>query len=169
MMVEAASRRNKRAGARSPSWQGHLWWRRRTDGQVSSQICGSGEGWSPRVWSIFDLAVGFVESVLESEESADDVVFPLAGRGGEGEKGDGTTALLFRVMCALLVVCGCSILQLPPTGLGGGRRLDVSTSKPARWWSVLLRLGSTALGSSSRGTASSSPSPTRPMVWKKKK
>jgi hypothetical protein len=95
----------------------------------------------------------------------------LAGRGGEGEKGDGTTALLFRVMCALLVVCGCSVLQLPPTGLGDEerRRLDVSTSKPARWWSVLLRLGSTALGSSSRGTASSSPSPTRPMVWKKKK
>jgi hypothetical protein len=25
-MVEAASHRNK--GARSPSWQGHLWWRR---------------------------------------------------------------------------------------------------------------------------------------------
>jgi hypothetical protein len=110
-------------------------------------------------------------SLCWSRRSADDVVFPLAGRGGEGEKGDGTTALLFRVMCALLVVCGCSVLQLPPTGLGDEerRRLDVSTSKPARWWSVLLRLGSTTLGSSSRGTASSSPSPTRPMVWKKKK
>jgi hypothetical protein len=42
-MVEAASRRNKGAGARSPSRQGHLWRRRRAAGLVSSQICGFGE------------------------------------------------------------------------------------------------------------------------------
>jgi hypothetical protein len=64
----------------------------------------------------------------------------LVGRGGEGEEGDGTTVLLFRVVCALLVVCGCNVLQLPPVGLGdmGRRRLDVSMPEPARWWSVLL-------------------------------
>jgi hypothetical protein len=74
-----------------------------------------------------------------SRRSADNVVFPLAGRDGEGEEGDGTTVLLFRVVCALLVVCGCSVLQLPPAGIGGeGRRLDASTPKPAKWWSVLL-------------------------------
>jgi hypothetical protein len=42
-MVEAASRQNKGAGARSPSRQGHLWRRRRAASLVFSQICGFGE------------------------------------------------------------------------------------------------------------------------------
>ena len=44
MMVDAMSRQNKGAGARSPSRQGHLWWRRRAASLVSSLIYGSGEG-----------------------------------------------------------------------------------------------------------------------------
>jgi hypothetical protein len=136
-MVEATSRRNKDAGARSPSRQGHLWRRRRAAGLVSSQICGSGEGGFPGHGRISILPWS-LRSLFWSRRSADAVAFSSAGRGGEGEEGDGTTVFLFRV-CVLLVVCGCHVLQFLPAGLGGegSRRFDVSTLKSGRWWSIL--------------------------------
>jgi hypothetical protein len=72
-------------------------------------------------------------SLFRSQRSVDVVVFPSAGRRGEGEEGDGTTVFLVRVVCVLLVVCGCRVLQFLPAGLGGKgrRRLDTSTPKPA--------------------------------------
>jgi hypothetical protein len=84
------------------------------------------------MWSLWSL--------FRSRRSADAVVFPSAGRGGGGKEGDGTTDFLVRVVCVLLVVCGCRILQFLLAGLGGEgrRRLDASTPKPARWWCVLL-------------------------------
>jgi hypothetical protein len=159
------SRRNKGAGARSPSQRGHLWRIRRAAGLVSSQICESGEsGLSGRgrlstlSWSLWSL--------FRSQRSADAIVFPSAGRGGEGAKGDDTTIFLVRVVCVLLVVCGCRVLQFLPASLGGeGRRwLAASMPKPARWWCVLLVVWVYCSGISFGGTACSSPSPACPMV-----
>jgi hypothetical protein len=65
-MVEAASRRNKGAGARSPSRQGHLWRRQRAAGLVSSQICEFGEVGLSRHGHLSTLPWSF-ESVQESE------------------------------------------------------------------------------------------------------
>ena len=127
-MVEAASRRNKGAGARSPSRQGHLWRRRRAAGLVSSQICGFGEGglsgrgrFSTLSWSL--------GSLFGSRRAADAIVFPSAGRGGEGVEGDGTTAFLVRVVYGLFLRCDCLVLKLLPSGHGGEgrRRLDVAS------------------------------------------
>jgi hypothetical protein len=93
-------RQNKRAGARSPSRQGHLWRHRRAAGLVSCQICGSGEGgfskhdrpstWPWIFWSLFGC-----------RRAADAVAFPSADRGGEGVEGDGTTVFLVRVVYGL--------------------------------------------------------------------
>jgi hypothetical protein len=86
-------------------------------------------------------------SLFRSRRSADVVVFPSAGRGGEGEEGDGTIVFLFRVVCVLLVVCGYHVLQFLPTGLGGEgrRRLDASTPKPSGFGLLLGDLRSEVL------------------------
>jgi hypothetical protein len=130
---------------------------------VSSQIYGSGKGGlsgrghlSTLPWSLWSL--------FRSRRSADAVVFPSAGRGGEGEEGDGTTVFFVRVVCVLMVVCSCRVLQFLPAGLGGEggggltcRRLNLPDGGAFCWW-----FGSTARGSSFGGTACSSPSPACP-------
>jgi hypothetical protein len=51
------------------------------------------------------------------------VVFPSAGRGGEGVEGDGTIAFLVRVFRVFFLRCDCRVVKLPPAGHGGeGRR-----------------------------------------------
>jgi hypothetical protein len=167
-MVELALRQNTGAGVRSPSRRGHLWRRRRAAGKVSSQICGSGEGGFPGCGRLPTLPWSLC-SLSRSRRNADDVVFPLADHGGEGEEGDGTTVFLFRVVCVLLVVYGCRVLQLLLASLGGeGRRwLDVSTLNLPYGGELCRWFGSTARGSSFGGTACSSPSPACPVVWKR--
>jgi hypothetical protein len=91
-MAETASRRNKGAGARSPSRQGHLWPRWRAAGLVSSQIGGSGEGGLSGHGRFSTLPWSF-----GSRRALAAVVFPSAGRGGEGVEGDGTIAFPVRV------------------------------------------------------------------------
>ena len=64
-----------------------------------------------------------------SRRAAVAIVFPSAGRGGEGVEGDGTTAFLVRVGYGLFLSCDCRVLNLLPAGHGGeGRRwLDVAS------------------------------------------
>ena len=123
-MVETASRQNKGARARSPSRQGHVWRRRRAAGLVSSQIGGSGEGGLSGHGRLSTLPWSF-----GSRRAVVSVVFPSAGRGGEGVKGDGTIAFLVRVVYGLFLRCDCCVLKLLPAGHGGeGRwRLDVAS------------------------------------------
>jgi hypothetical protein len=99
-MVEAVSRRNKGAGARSPSRQGHLWWRRRAADLVSSQICGFGEVGLSGHGRLLTLPWSF-GSLFRSRRAADAIVFPSAGRGGEGVEEDGATVFLVRVFQGL--------------------------------------------------------------------
>jgi hypothetical protein len=99
-MVEVASRRNKGAGARSPSRQGHLWWRRRAAGLVSSQICGFGEVGLSGHGRLSTLPWSF-GSLFRSRKAAHAIVSPSAGRGGEGVEEDGTTVFLVRVIYGL--------------------------------------------------------------------
>ena len=123
-MVEAMSRQNKGAGARSPSRRGHLWRRRRAAGLVSSQICGSGEGGLSGHGRLSTLPWSF-----GSRRVGDTTVFPSAGRGGEGVEEDGTTAFLVRVVYGLFLRCDCRVLEPLPAGHGGEgrRRLDVAS------------------------------------------
>lgn len=105
-----------------------MWRRRRAAGLVSSQICGSGEdGFSGRS-RLSTLPCSFW-SLFRSRRAADAIVFPSAGRGGEGVEGDGTTAFHFRVVCGLFLKCDCRVLKLLPAGHGGEgrRRLDVAS------------------------------------------
>jgi hypothetical protein len=95
-MAEAAACQNKGAGARSPSRQGHLWWRRRAAGLVSSQICRFGEGGLSGRGRLSTLPWSF-GSLFGSRRAADAIVFPSAGRGGEGVEENGTTVFLIRV------------------------------------------------------------------------
>jgi hypothetical protein len=125
-MVEAASRRNKGAGARSPSRQGHLWRRRRAASLVSSQICGFGEVGLSGHDRLSTLPWRF-GSLFESRRAADAIVFLSAGRGGEGVEEDGTTVFLVMVIYGLFSRCDCRDVKLLLAGHGGeGRmRLDV--------------------------------------------
>jgi hypothetical protein len=77
-MVEAASRRNKGVEARSPS-----------------QIYGSGEGGFSRCGRLPTWAWSS-GSLFGCRRTADAVVFPSVGRGGEGVEEDGATVFLVR-------------------------------------------------------------------------
>jgi hypothetical protein len=123
-MVEAASRQNKGAGARSPSRQGHVWRCRRAAGLVSSQIDGSGEGGLSGQGRLSTLPWSF-----GSRRAVVRAFFPSAGRGGEGGEGDDTIAFLVRVFRVVFLRCDCRVVKLPPAGHGGeGRRwLDVAS------------------------------------------
>jgi hypothetical protein len=99
-MVEAVSRQNKGARARSPSRQGHLWRRRRAAGLVSSQICRFGEVGLSEHDRLLTLPWSF-ESLFGIRRAANAIVFPSAGRGGEGVEEDGTTVFLVRVIYGL--------------------------------------------------------------------
>jgi hypothetical protein len=95
-MVEAASHRNKGAGARSPSRQGHLWRRQRAASLVTSQICGFGEVGPSGHGRLSTLPWSF-----GSRRVVDAIVFPSASCGGEGVEEDGTTVFLVRVIYGL--------------------------------------------------------------------
>jgi hypothetical protein len=152
-MAEAASRQNKGAGARSPSWQGHLWRRRRTVGLVSSQICGFGEGDLSGRGHLSTLSWIF-GSLFGSRRAVVAIVFPSADCGGEGVEEDGTTVFLVRVDYGLFLICDCRGVKLLLAGHGGeGRmRLDMTSV-----------VGTYCSGSGIGGTAWSSPSPARLM------
>jgi hypothetical protein len=65
-----------------------------------------------------------------SSEAQCTPLFLLVGRGGEGKEWDGTTVFVFRVVCVLLVVCGCHVLPLLPSGLGGEKRRRLYRLRP---------------------------------------
>jgi hypothetical protein len=68
-------------------------------------------------------------SLFGSRRAADAIVFPSAGRGGEGVEEDGSTVFLVKVIYSLFLRCDCHGVKLLLAGHGGEwrMRLDVTS------------------------------------------